>query len=55
MTWAYKIKPLIRTLLWGTHDNKYVVDHLNRKIVFFESGQFNFKEKKTTNWSFKNK
>jgi hypothetical protein len=39
---------------WGTHDNDYVVDHLGRKIIFFDYSP-DWKDKETTVWSHKSK
>lgn len=53
MTWVYKVKQLLY-YFWGTHDDKYVVDHLGRKIIFFDKS-FKYKNKNSTSWSYKSK
>ena len=30
-------------LFWGTHDDKYIVTHDNKRILFFEKGGFTVK------------
>jgi len=47
----------VRNLLyyfWGTHDDKYVVDHLGRKIIFFNNDYTNTNRQSAT-WANKNK
>ena len=51
-TWVDKIKKFL-TYFWGTHDNKYVVDHLSRKIVFLDNSYTN-KTRNTSSWTRKN-
>lgn len=51
--WINKVKSLLQ-YFWGTHDDKYVVDHKNRKIVFIDRSFQNI-DKNKTNWFNKNK
>jgi hypothetical protein len=53
MSWTYKVKQLLY-YFWGTDDNKYVVDHLGRKIIFFDKN-FSYKTKTPSTWSYKSK
>ncbi len=52
-SWGNKLKNLL-IYFWGTHDDKYVVDHEGRKIVFLDNSYTN-KTKKTSSWSYKAK
>ncbi len=63
MAWSYKnsnlatfVNKAMRLLFyyWGTHDDKYVVDHLGRKIVFIDNS-YTYKTKKATTWNYKDK
>jgi len=53
MSWINRLKKLA-LYFWGTHDNKYVVDHEGRKIIFFDNRFSNIKKNITT-WSNRNK
>lgn len=35
---------------WGTHDGKYITDHLGRKIIFINNG-WSLGSKNTSSWS----
>jgi len=63
MSWTYAAKNIasfakrVRNLLyyfWGTHDSKYVVDHLKRKIIFFDY-DYTDKDKKVATYTNINK
>jgi hypothetical protein len=54
MSWTYKAKQLFGYLFWGTHDDKYVIDHLGRKIIFFDKS-LKYKDKPSTSWGQKSK
>jgi hypothetical protein len=59
MTWIKRIKRFLY-YYWGTHDNKFVVDHNGNKIVFLDnswtgrtevSTSFTERTKPTTSWT----
>lgn len=52
-TFTNKVKNLLY-YFWGTDDDKYVVDHLGRKIVFFDYDYSN-KNKQSTTYTNKSK
>ena len=49
MSFTQKLRQRIITLFWGTHDDKYIVTHDNKKILFFEEGTFTVKRRNKTN------
>ena len=53
MSWTYKVKQLLY-YFWGTDDDEYVVDHLGRKIIFFDK-TLTYKDKTITAWGQKSK
>ena len=53
MSWTNLVKNLLY-YFWGTDDGKYVVDHLKRKIVFFDYDYSN-KNKQSATYTNKSK
>ena len=48
-TWVNRVKNFL-VYFWGTHNDKYVVDHNGNKIVFF-SNAFQLSTKHESNYS----